>query len=86
MLDVRASARDGPVAQRLEQGTLNSSLTNCADFHSFAWRVFHRQIRTTYFAWRFAELRSFAAKISSIVESDREFSGRFFLARARGTV
>jgi len=72
MLDVRASARDGPVAQRLEQGTLNSSLTNCADFHSFAWR--------------FAELRSFAAKISSIVESDREFSGRFFLARARGTV
>jgi hypothetical protein len=36
MLDVRPSARDGPVAQRLEQGTHNSRMKFCARFHCVA--------------------------------------------------
>ena len=39
-LDVGSSrvSSSGPVTQRLEQGTHNSSLTSCTDFRSFARR------------------------------------------------
>jgi len=68
MLDVRASAREGPVAQRLEQGTHNSRETFCAVFRGVAQRVFQSRPEASWFALRCAELRSFAAKFYQTVE------------------
>ena len=63
---------NGPVAQRLEEGTHNSRKSFCAYFHRLAHRcerLVNRQLR---FAVRNADLRRFAAKNRQTVENDRE--------------
>src|SRR6516225_8912359 len=69
-LDVSAR-KLGPVAQRLEQGTHNSSLTSCASFHCFAQPCRRWVFSDSAFAVRYAELRAFAAENLQTVENDR---------------
>jgi hypothetical protein len=56
------------IAQLVEQLICNSSLTNCAAFHCFAYRCCREVIRNFAFAVRSAELHSFAAKFCPTVE------------------
>src|SRR5262249_22519992 len=72
ILDVRASASDGPVAQRLEQGTHNSRKRFCVRFHCFAHRRRHYVIPPTSIRIALRRVALFCRKNAQTVENDRE--------------
>jgi hypothetical protein len=73
-------------SKKFEQGDLricNSRRTFCACFRSVAGRCRRWCFGHSAFAARYAELRSFAAKIPMTVENDREKFYFQFLSLAR---
>src|SRR6266403_3865683 len=68
MSDVRASAHDGPVAERLEQGTHNSTKGFCARFHSVAQRCGRWVCRQSHICSALHRIAHFCSKICSTVE------------------